>query len=135
MRFVLSTLLLALLGTGCVRSKAGPSVPVAAPAQTKVVKPDQPAKAVKIKSTLPQKPTVTAMNTLAGKVVLVNDALRFVVVDFSVGRKPVPGQRLGVYRKEQKIGEVKISGQARDVNLAADLVAGEIKLGDDVRED
>ena len=132
MRFVLSTLLLALLGTACVRSKADPSAPVAAPAK---VKPVKPVKAVKIKSTPLQKPTVTAMNTLAGKVVLVNDALRFVVVDFSVGRKPAPGQHLSVYRKEQKIGEVKVSGQARDVNFAADLVAGEARLGDDVRED
>ena len=57
------------------------------------------------------------------------------VVDFSVGRKPAPGQHLGVYRKEQKIGEVKISSQARDVNFAADVLTGDARVGDDIRED
>ncbi len=121
MRAVLSTLLLVLVWTGCAHSKADKSTPPAAPP--------------KIKSTPPQKPTVTALNALAGKVVLVNAGLRFVVVDFSVGRKPAPGQCLGIYRKEQKIGEVKISGQSRDVNFAADLVTGEVRVGDEIRED
>ena len=113
------------------------------PAKDKPAKPDKPkppvappkVKPPKTNATPPQKPTVTALNALAGKVVLVNAGLRFVVVDFSVGRKPVPGQRLGIYRKEQKIGEVKISGQSRDVNFAADLVTGEVRVGDEIRED
>ena len=126
MRFDLFSLLLALVWTGCAHSKTGKSAPPAPPPKVK---------AVKIKSTPVTKPTVTAMNALAGKVVLVNGALQFVVVDFSVGRKPAPGQRLGVYRKEQKVGEVKISSQSRDVNFAADLVTGEARVGDEVRED
>lgn len=126
MRSVLITLLLALVWTGCAHSKTVKPAPPAPPPKVK---------AVPIKATPPQKPTVTATNALAGKVVLVNATLRFVVVDFSVGRKPAPGQRLGVYRKEQKIGEVKISSQSRDVNFAADLVTGEVRVGDEVRED
>ena len=129
MRFVLSTLLLALLGMGCAHSKTEKTE------KSGPAKPPAKVKPASVKPAPPSKPTITAMNTLAGKVVLVNDALRFVVVDFSVGRKPAPGQHLSVYRKEQKIGEVKVSGQARDVNFAADLVAGEARLGDDVRED
>ena len=126
MRVVLPTLLLVLVWSGCAHSKADKSTPPAAP--TKV-------KPAKIKSTPPQKPVFAAMNALAGKVVLVNVGLRFVVVDFSVGRKPTPGQHLGVYRKEQKIGEVKVSSQSRDVNFAADLVTGEVRVGDEIRED
>ena len=122
MRFVLPTLLLALFGTGCAHSKPDQAAP-------------PKVKASKIKSTPDPKLTVTALNVVAGKVVLVNATLRFVVIDFSVGRKPAPGQRLGVYRKEQKIGEVKISGQSRDVNYAADFLTGEVRVGDDVRED
>ena len=118
-------LLLVFVWTGCAHSKTKKPVPPAVPK----VKP------VKVTATSPQKPIVTALNALAGKVVLVNATLRFVVVDFSVGRKPAPGQHLGVYRKEQKIGEVKISSQSRDVNFAADLVTGEVRVGDDIRED
>ena len=126
MRLVLFSISLALVWSGCSHSKTDKTPPPVA-----VRKPKPP----KIKPAPPTKPTVTATNTLAGKVVLVNEALRFVVVDFSVGRKPATGQRLGVYRKEQKVGEIIISGQSRDVNFAADLITGEAKMGDEIRED
>ncbi len=126
MRLVLFSISLALVGSGCSHAKTDKNSPPVAQRQPKPPK---------IKPTPPTKPTVTALNALAGKVVLVNGALQFVVVDFSVGRKPAHGQHLGVYRKEQKIGEVKISSQARDVNFAADVLTGEARVGDDIRED
>ena len=39
-----------------------------------------------------------------------------------------------LFRSEQKIGEVKVTGPARDTTVAGDLVAGEAQLGDEVRE-
>lgn len=74
------------------------------------------------------------VNPLAGKVVLVNEPLRYVVVDFALGRPPVADQRLNVYRKGQKVGEVRISSQSRNNNFAADVMAGEARVGDEVRE-
>jgi len=48
---------------------------------------------------------------------------------------PVPqvDQRLGVYRQGQKVGEVKISSQARNSIIAADITQGEANVGDEVR--
>ena len=70
----------------------------------------------------------------AGRVVLVNASLRYVVVDFGLGNPPSAGQRMNVYRQGQKVGEVKISSQSRTNNFAADITAGEARAGDEVRE-
>jgi hypothetical protein len=69
-----------------------------------------------------------------GKIVSVNPALRFVVMDFTLWRMPALGQRLHVYRNEQRIGEIKVTGPAVETTVAGDLTAGEARLGDEVRE-
>jgi hypothetical protein len=71
---------------------------------------------------------------LVGKVVSVNVTARFVVLSFPVGRLPSLEQRLSVYRQGVKVGEVKITGPQRDDNIAADTIAGEPALGDQVRQ-
>lgn len=63
-----------------------------------------------------------------------NPALRFVVMDFPVWLMPALDQRLNIYRDEQKIGEVKVTGPTVDTTVAGDLVAGEARPGDEVRE-
>lgn len=78
---------------------------------------------------------VIPVNPIRGKVVLVNAELKYVVIDFSLGRLPNPEQKLNAYRAGQKVGEVRISNQAVSVNFAADIVAGEAKLGDEIKED
>ncbi len=70
---------------------------------------------------------------LAGKVVSVNERLRYVILDFSLSRLPEIEQRFHVYREGQKVGEVKISGPSQNMNIAADIVAGEAKAGDEAR--
>ena len=82
----------------------------------------------------PPKPVLVPINPLAGKVVLVNEPLRYVVLDFALGRPPVANQRLNVYRKGQKVGEVRISSQSRNNNFAADIMSGEARVGDEARE-
>jgi hypothetical protein len=73
--------------------------------------------------------------SVSGKVLFVNAALRFLVMDFPVRRLPVLDQRLNVYRNGQKVGQVKVTGPARDTNIAGDITAGEAQPGDEVRED
>ena len=78
-------------------------------------------------------PTATAIVEPAGKVASVNPNLRFVVIDFALNPVPQVDQRLSVYRQGQKVGEVKISSQARNSIIAADITQGEANVGDEVR--
>jgi hypothetical protein len=77
---------------------------------------------------------VTPSRTLIGRVVLVNPN-RFVVLTFPIGTLPTPDQRLNVYRNGLKVGELKVTRWQMDVNAVADIVAGECRTGDEVRED
>ena len=77
---------------------------------------------------------VTPETALIGKVVSANANARFVVLNFPIGRLPSLDQRLNVYRNGLKVGEVKVTGPQRDDNTVADIVAGESKVGDEVRE-
>ena len=56
------------------------------------------------------------------------------VVTYALGNLPGPDRRLGVYRNGLKVGEIKITGPARDNNTVADIVAGECQNGDEVKE-
>lgn len=77
---------------------------------------------------------ITLINPLIGRVASINPALRFVVLDFSLNPLPAVGQQLSVYRRGQKVGEVKVTGPELNSNLVADLVAGEAQPGDEVRD-
>jgi len=84
----------------------------------------------------PRKPAeliVTPGNTLTGKVARYNDAGRFTVLDFPLGHTPQAEQRMFVYRRGLKVGEVKISEWQRENLIVADLITGEAKEGDEVR--
>jgi hypothetical protein len=72
--------------------------------------------------------------SLTGKVLTFNSAGRFVVLDFPVGKMPALDATMPVYRAGKKIGEVKITGPARDKSTVADLTSGEAAKGDEVRE-
>ena len=73
------------------------------------------------------------MEGLVGRVAQVNESLRFVVLDFPPGQLPKIGSRMTVYRQGQKVGEVKVTEPALDTKIAADILAGEAKTGDEVR--
>ena len=68
-----------------------------------------------------------------GKVALVNPTARFVVLNFPFGTMATAEQRLSLYRRGLKVGEVKVTGPVRENNIVADLVAGEAEVGDEVR--
>lgn len=82
-----------------------------------------------------QGPAVTPDLALQGRVARVNPQARTVVLSFPLGWLPALERRLNVYRQGIKVGEVKVTGPQMDTNIAADLVAGDAAVGDEVRED
>ncbi len=76
---------------------------------------------------------VTPAASLTGKVASVNVAGQFVVLTVQGGPMPVPDQRLSVYRAGLKVGVVKVTNQQMQANQVADIVAGEARVGDEVR--
>lgn len=115
MQFRFSALLLAAaLAGGCVGKHSEASVGAEAGSAAKLI--------------------VTPENLLVGTVTTYNTAGRFVVLDFPVGRMPALEQVLFVYRQGLKIGEVRITGPERDYNTVADLISGEARKGDEVRD-
>ena len=120
MRILLSVILLGALAlSGCARKKAADSG-------------SQPQPRAGARTVTPP-PIVTPASALAGKVVGVNSPGRFVVLNFPLGKMAAPEQRLDLYRRGVKVGEVKITGPQREDNIVADLVSGDAELGDDVR--
>lgn len=81
-----------------------------------------------------QRLIVTPETGLQGKVMKINSAGRFVVLNFPVGHLPVLEQRLSVYRRGLKVGEVRVTGPQLDDNVVGDVVAGEAAVGDLVRD-
>lgn len=80
---------------------------------------------------------VTPTEVRSGKVTSVNSTARYVVITYPVGvPMPAPERTLNVYRAGLKVAEVKMGGERErmDVNATADIVAGECRVGDEVRE-
>lgn len=78
--------------------------------------------------------TITPAEGPDGRVASVNSSLEFVVLTFPVGQLPPLDEHLNVYRNGTKVGEVKITGPAREDNTVADIVSGGAIKGDEVRE-
>ena len=77
---------------------------------------------------------VTPATALVGKVAMVNNPARFVVLSFPIGNMPATDQHLDVYRSGLKVGELKVTGPQQDDNVVADIIAGESEVGDVVRD-
>jgi hypothetical protein len=84
---------------------------------------------------VPEAPPAARVLPVNGRVASVNDELKFIIIDFASSRQPRLEQKLSVYRVGQKVGEVRVSGPYRNTTVAADIVAGEAKYGDEVRTD
>jgi hypothetical protein len=80
------------------------------------------------------KPSVRPVAAVRGRVSSVRDDLRFVIVDFTGGKLPVLDQMLTVYRLDQKVAELRVSGPYRGTTVAADITAGDARPGDLVRD-
>ena len=69
-----------------------------------------------------------------GKVMLVDQALGFCVVDFMfVAKMPPAEQRYFVYRGNQQVGEIMTTSQTDETFQVADINKGDIREGDSVR--
>jgi hypothetical protein len=80
------------------------------------------------------KTSVRPVNVARGRVVSVREDLRFLIADFAGSKLPQLDQELAVYRFDQKVAEIKVSGPFRGTTVAADITAGDPKPGDLVRE-
>jgi hypothetical protein len=114
----------ALLGGGCRSSKE----PKAVQAKSKNIKAEVLPAPVQPKS------TARPVDAIRGRVASVRDDLRFVIVDFAGGKMPALDQHLYAYRLDQKVAEIRVSGPYRGTTVAADLVQGDAKPGDLVRD-
>lgn len=69
-----------------------------------------------------------------GKVMLVDQALGFCVINFMfVAQMPPSEQRYFVYRGNQQVGEILTTAQTDETFLVADINKGDIREGDSVR--
>ena len=75
------------------------------------------------------------LNAVVGKITSVNPGARFAVITFALGNVPGANRRLNIYRAGLKVGEIKITGPARDNNTVGDIIAGECQVNDEVKEE
>ena len=73
------------------------------------------------------------LETDGGKIASVNSELGFVVVDFASQTMPAVGTRLNVYRGHIRVGTVRITEPVRAPLATADIVEGEVRVGDEAR--
>ena len=79
-------------------------------------------------------PILTLENGLNGRVSSVNQNLKFAVLTFPIGQMPARNQRLFVYEEGMRVGELNVTGPQRDDSTVADIIAGEARPGDEVRD-
>ena len=70
---------------------------------------------------------------MEGRVVRTNVRLNFVVLDFGLTGLPPVGRQFAIYRLGKKVGQVRVSGPAWDTYAVADIIEGEIWMGDEAR--
>jgi hypothetical protein len=78
---------------------------------------------------------ITLSDQTVGKVYSVNQVARFVILDYGLNPLPPLEQRLNVYRNGVRVGELKVTGPVMNGNIAADIMAGEVRRDDQVRRD
>ena len=88
------------------------------------------------RNTKPRPATQKSVTASRGKVMLVDQALGFCVINFMfVAQMPPSEQRFFVYRGNQQVGEIVTTAQTDETFLVADINKGDIREGDSVRPD
>jgi hypothetical protein len=82
----------------------------------------------------PPRAIVTADHSRVATVAMYDAGGRFVVLNFTGTQPPPNGSVLFIYRDGLKAGEVNIIGPRREDNVVADLISGEARVGDEVRD-
>ena len=78
-------------------------------------------------------PSPAQLGAATARIVSVNSDLGFVVVDFASQTVPTPGTQVSVYRGDKRVGAVRITEPAHPPLATADVIEGEIRLGDEAR--
>ncbi|MGE3310297.1 MAG: hypothetical protein AB7O66_10040 [Limisphaerales bacterium] len=69
----------------------------------------------------------------SGRVHNINAGLQFVVVDYTLGGAPPLQSLVHVYRGNQRVGQLRLTGPERNGFIAADIVEGILQVDDEVR--
>jgi len=80
-----------------------------------------------------QAENATLVLPTSGRIHSINPGLQFVVVDYTLGGMPPFQSLLPVYRGDQKVGQVRLTGPERNGFVAADVVEGILQNDDEVR--
>jgi hypothetical protein len=75
----------------------------------------------------------SATESGVAKVASVNTELGFAVVDFSTQTMPPVGTRVSIYRGDKRVGTVRITEPVHAPLATADVVDGEVRVGDEAR--
>jgi len=105
---------------------AGAVALAAAGCATRPIRPDTARPA---KPTPPPSPLAAA----PAKLLVVNTEHQFVVLDFSGRLVPPLGTRLTVSREGKPVGVVRVTGPVRGWTAVADILEGELRVGDEAR--
>jgi hypothetical protein len=70
------------------------------------------------------------MTSFETKIRLVNENLKFVVLDYSYEPMPPVETRLSVFRSNSRIGLIKVTGPVKDGSVVAIILEGSPRVGD-----
>jgi hypothetical protein len=131
MRFLSAAVAVWLLGAGCrsgdnsseprsLKPSATKGANLAAPVESPAATPTNASSAAIVLPT-------------SGRIERVNLGKRFVVIDYTLGGMPALESLVNVYRNDQKVGELRLSGPEKNGFVAADILDGFIQVDDEVR--
>jgi hypothetical protein len=76
----------------------------------------------------------TQLGPPAARIVSLNPEHDFVVIDFTSQMIPEVGTTVSIYRNGKRVGAVRITEPVRAQFATADIVEGEVHVGDEVRQ-
>ena len=92
-----------------------------------------PARATAQPDNRHREPPSAELGTTVARVVSLNLEHGFVVIDFTSRMVPAVGMRVDVYRNGKWVGVVRITEPVRAQFATADIVEGEVHVGDEAR--
>jgi outer membrane murein-binding lipoprotein Lpp len=114
---------------GKTSTNAVSAAPAAKPAQQPVA----PATKPTIQPTLQPTANKPANSDSASSITIVQ-GLNGKIASANQDLKARVDQRLVVYREGNKVAELNVTGPEKDDSIVADIAAGEVKIGDEVRD-
>ena len=76
---------------------------------------------------------IISLNGPGAKITQLNAQHKFVVLDFTSRVMPAIGTKLPVFRGKQRVGEIQITEPVRARFATADILEGDVRVGDEAR--